>query len=322
MSKLSLIIIYLINMKKNIVIYFILGFVFVGLVFFLVKNIGQTPKTTQPSKLSVVASFYPLYFMSTQIGGDKADVINIVPAGAEPHDYEPSAQDMAKMEDGRLIILNGGGLEAWGSDIKNNIDSKKTIIITAGEGLTNQQVTEDGQTGTDPHVWLDPVLAEKMVDKITQGFVQADPINKDYYESNAQALQSQLNDLDAAYKKGLSNCQSKNIITSHAAFGYLATTYGLNQVSIAGLSPDAEPSPRQLADIAKFAKDNKIKYIFFESLVSPKLSQTIATEVGAQTLVLNPIEGLTNSELASGKNYLSVMHDNLTNLQLVLQCSK
>ena len=128
--------------------------------------------------------------------------------------------------------------------------------------------------------------------------------------------------MDTEYKQGLSSCEGKNIITSHAAFGYLAAAYGLNQVPIAGLSPDAEPSPRQLADIAKFAKDNQVKYIFFESLVSPKLSQTIATEVGAQTLVLNPIEGLSEEEMSHGKTYFSVMQDNLTNLRTALQCTK
>ena len=310
-------------MNKNVVIPFILGVIFIGVVSYFVKDLGKPAKNVAPvqaGKMQVVASFYPLYFFSSQIGGDKADVTNIVPAGAEPHDYEPTAQDMAKMESSKLIVLNGGGLEAWSDNIKKNVDAKKTAIVTAGEGLTTQQVTEDGETGTDPHVWLDPPLAEKMVDNITQGYAQADPDNKEYYQANANTLKSKLADLDMEYKQWLSNCQEKNIITSHAAFGYISMTYGLKQVSIAGLSPDAEPSPQQLADIAKFAKDNNVKYIFFESLVSPKLSQTIATEVGAQTLVLNPIEGLTDEELAQGKNYLTVMRDNLTNLKIALQC--
>lgn len=307
-------------MNKKVIIPFILGFAFIGIVSYLVKNVGKPSQPAKTNKIQVVASFYPLYFFSSQIGGNKADVTNIVPAGAEPHDYEPTAQDLAKIENSKLLVLNGGGLEAWGNDIQKNLDAKKTTIIVAGEGLTTQQVTENGETGTDPHVWLDPSLAEKMVDNIVRGFMQADPTNKDYYQSNATMLKSKLAGLDTAYKQGLSNCVEKNIITSHAAFGYIATTYGLNQVPIAGLSPDAEPSPQQLADIVKFAKDNNVKYIFFESLVSPKLSQTIATEVGAQTLVLNPIEGLSDEELAQGKTYLTVMQDNLANLQTALQC--
>ena len=131
-----------------------------------------------------------------------------------------------------------------------------------------------------------------------------------------------LDDLDRQYRRGLANCQEKNIVTSHAAFGYLATAYGLNQVSITGLSPDAQPSPRQLADIVKFTRANNVKYIFFESLVSPKLSKTIATEIGAQTMVLNPLEGLTDEEVSQGNNYFTEMENNLANLKTALECKE
>jgi zinc transport system substrate-binding protein len=283
----------------------------------------QTIKPLPVDKhLSVVASFYPLFFMAQQIGGDKAEVVNIVPAGAEPHDYEPTAQDMIRLENSRLIILNGGGLEAWSSNLEQNIDPRKTVIVVAGNGLVTRSLTDNGQTGLDPHIWLDPPLAEKMVANILQGFIQADPSNQAYYQANAASLQVRLAALDASYRQGLSHCQRQDIITSHAAFGYLATTYGLTQIPIAGLSPDAEPSPQQLADIVKFAKLNQVKYIFFESLASPKLAQTIAAELGAQTLVLNPLEGLTDQELAQGENYLTVMQANLKNLETALICSK
>ncbi|MCX6800485.1 MAG: zinc ABC transporter substrate-binding protein, partial [Candidatus Falkowbacteria bacterium] len=227
-----------------------------------------------------------------------------------------------KIENSQLIILNGGGLEVWGNNIKKNIDIKNTIIVSAGEGLITKKTTADGQTITDPHVWLAPPLAQKMIDKITEGFKQVDPQNKNYYETNASLLKNKLSDLDTAYKQGLSRCQEKNIITSHTAFSYLATTYGFNQVSIAGLSPAAEPSSQQLANIVDFSRKNKVSYIFFESLVSPKLAQTIATEIGAQTLVLDPIEGLTDEKKLAGKNYLSIMQDNLINLQIALKCTK
>jgi len=336
------------NKNTKITVVAILGIIILGFVFFILtnnQNSGQ--KSTKSSdKLQVVASFYPLAFFSEQIGGDKVQVTNIVPAGAEPHDYEPTAQDMVKMEDSRLIILNGGGLETWSNNIQKNINLKKTIIIVAGEGLTTpiigtdgeglttqsmgtageelitQSPEKEGKIGIDPHIWLDPPLAKKMVNRIVQGFIQADPVNKDYYNFNAQALETKLDVLDLAYQQALSNCQEKNIITSHTAFAYLADRYGLNQVSIAGLSPDAEPSPQQLIDIVKFAKNNKVKYIFFEGLVSPKLAQTIANEVGAQTLVLDPLEGLSKEALAQGENYLTVMQKNLINLTIALQCPK
>jgi len=286
----------------------------------VVLSNSQKPLVSS-GKIQVTASFYPLYFFAGQIGGDKVNVINITPAGAEPHDYEPTAQDIAQMENSKLLVLNGA-LEPWGDNIKQNLNSKNTVIVTVGDGIINQQVLEEGKKITDPHIWQSPLLAKKIVDKITDGFIKIDPANKDYYQFNANALKVKLDELDQQYKQKLANCAQKNIITSHAAFGYLATAYGLNQVPIAGLSPDAEPSSQQLADIVKFAKANNVKYIFFESLVSPKLSDTIASEVGAKTLVLNPIEGLTNEEIAQGQNYFTKMQDNLANLQIALQCKK
>lgn len=298
----------------------IVGVLIIGaLGYFLV---GHKPVAAPEGKISVVASFYPMYFFASQIGGDKADVINVTPAGGEPHDYEPTAQDMTKIESANLVVLNGGGLEAWGDSVKQNIDSQKTTLVTAGEGLTTRRVVEDGEDIIDPHVWLSPVLAEQMVDKIEQGYVKADPAHADYYAKNATDLKAKLAQLDTDYKQGLASCQRKDIITSHAAFGYLGATYGLNQVPISGLSPETEPSAKDLAAVADFARKNGVKYIFFESLVSPKLSQTIATEIGAQTLVLDPIEGIAVDDLAAGQDYMSVMRSNLANLKIALQCTQ
>ncbi|HTX87117.1 MAG TPA: zinc ABC transporter substrate-binding protein [Candidatus Nanoarchaeia archaeon] len=287
--------------------------------------LGQkTPavSTTASGKLQVTASFYPLYYFASEIGGDKAEVSNITPPGGEPHDYEPTAQDIVQIENSRLLILNGFGLEAWGSDIAKNVDPAKTLLVTASDGIISRQLTEEGQTMIDPHVWLSPELAKTIVDNIAAGFVKADPANAPYYQNNAAQLKDKLDRLDAAYRAGLADCQLKDIVTSHAAFGYLAAAYGLNQIAIAGLSPDAEPSPEQLADIVKQARTDKIKYIFFESLVSPKLAQTIATEINAQTLVFNPLEGLTKDEIAQGQDYFTEMRNNLTNLRTALQCAK
>ena len=276
----------------------------------------------QPSsRLRVAASFYPLYFFAQQIGGDKAIVTDITPGGGEPHDYEPTAQDIAEIDSSRLLILNGSGFEPWGKKIRQNIDPERTLVVTAGEGLTTQTVAENGRDMVDPHVWLSPPLAEQMADRIASAFAQADPSNAAYYAANARTLKSKLQDLDAEYQRRLSKCARRDIITSHAAFGYLASTNHLHQVPIAGLSPDAEPSPGQLAAIVRFAKQHDAKVIFFERLVSPKLSQTIANEVGAQTLVLDPIELLTSDQIAAGSNYLTEMRQNLANLEKGLQCS-
>jgi len=288
----------------------------VAAIFYRAPRPTQMPLAT--NRPTVITSFYPLYFLASTIGGQRATVINLTPAGAEPHDYELTAQDIAQIETSRLLIINGSGLEAWGQKIKDNV-SAQTKIIVASDGLTDQALA-DGKDQPDPHIWLDPTLAQKIADKITLGLIASDPQNQDYYQANSTMLKSKLADLDNAYRTGLSNCENKDIITTHTAFAYLARAYGLRQVAITGLAPEAEASPRQMVEISRFAKDKKINYIFFESLVSPKLAQTIAEEIGAQTLVLNPLEGLSDSDLAAGRDYLSEMQNNLNNLKIALKC--
>ena len=281
---------------------------------------NNKPDMRGSSKLQITASFYPLYYFASRIAGAKADVYDITPAGAEPHDYELTPQDIMRIEGSRILILNGGGLEAWGDNIRQNLSQSDVAIINAGDGLTTRDLVEGGKNIVDPHVWLSPVLAQEMADKIEKGLQAADPKNASYYQANAIALKADLQNLDNEYKTGLKECAGHDIITSHAAFGYLAANYNFTQISIAGLSPDAEPSSRQLADITNFAKANGVKYIFFESLTSSKLSQTLADEVGAQILVLNPIEGLTDEEAARGGNYFTQMESNLVNLKIALAC--
>lgn len=305
--------------KTKIIIGFLAGFLFLSVLTLLLSSIYQAPKAPS-DKIQVSASFYPLYFFSQEIGRDKVEVANITPAGIEPHEYEPTARDIAKIEKSQLLVLNGGGLESWGDDIKQNIGPKTAIIVMAEQELVDQQMVEGGEVTVDPHIWLSPLLAKKMVDKITRGFVQVDPANSAFYQANAMILKNKLDNLDADFKTGLVQCLQKNIITSHAAFGYLAVAYGFSQVSISGLSPEAEPSLQELIEMVEFAKANKIKYIFFENLVSPKLSQTLADEVGAKTLVLNPLEGLTDEQISQGENYFTKMQKNLSNLSLALEC--
>lgn len=297
------------------------GIIIVGILLWTVVFRGSKNVSPDTGKITIVTSFYPLFFFAHEIAGDKANVINITPAGAEPHDYEPTPQDIVHIEQSDVLVMNGDGLEAWGESIKQNIDPKRTTVVVAGQGLATQQISEGGETMIDPHVWQSPVLAQKMADAIAQAIEHTDPKNGAYYQSNAEALKVTLQNLDETYRQGLAQCAKKDIITSHAAFGYLAAAYGLTQISIAGLSPDAEPSSKQLGDIATFAQAHGVKYIFFESLASPKLSQTIATEIGAQTLVLNPIEGLMSDDIVAGKNYVTEMESNLRNLQMALGCT-
>jgi zinc transport system substrate-binding protein len=268
-------------------------------------------------KLSVAASFYPLYFFAQEIGGVDVQVSNITPAGAEPHEYEPTAQDIARIYESDVLIVNGGGFEPWFDRVRDSL-SPDTRIVLAGEAV----ILKDVSGSADPHVWLSPPLASAMVSQIEQGFVAARPAEAEAYAERAAMLRQKLAMLDSKFKEGLAQCTSKTIVTSHAAFGYLASAYGLTQVSVTGISPEAEPSLQALASIARFVKEQGIKYIFFETLVSPKLAETLAHETGAQTLVLNPLEGLLPEEIAEGKTYFTEMEHNLAQLALALNCTQ
>jgi zinc transport system substrate-binding protein len=315
--------------------YLIIGILLIIAVggFFLFNNSSPANTNNQGNKLAVAASFYPLYYFASEIGGEKTEVRNLTPAGVEPHDYEPGARDIASLEESDLLIVNSAGFEPWFEKIKEDLLQNNVHIVEATENLTllegdeeheeehaNEEASEEDHP-RDPHVWLDPVLAKEQVSNITEGYIAVDPQNTAYYKENEKQLISRLDELDQKFKQGLNNCQSNNIITTHIAFAYLAKRYGLNQVAIAGLSPDEEPSAARLAAVSDFARENNVEYIFFETLVSPKLAETIASEVGAETLVLDPLEGLSDDDMSSGKNYFTVMEDNLKNLQTALQCS-
>lgn len=307
-------------MNKKIVylfVFIIAGLILMGGFFFYGKNKNNQTDVALDNKIIVTTSFYPIYFLTSQVGGDLIDVVNLTPSGTEPHDYELTAQDLIRIKKSRLLILNGGGLEIWAKDLKSN---NNLSIVTLGNGLINKNLEDEGELKRDPHIWLSPILAIKMSEKIAEELVKVDFKNKDYYQSNLNILKTKLTNLDVKYEQSLEKCQKREIITSHNAFGYLTGTYDLEQISIAGLSPEEEPSIKQLAEIAQLARDKNIKYIFFESLTSPKLSQTIAIEIGAQTLVLNPLEGLSEDELSQGKNYLTEMEKNLENLKIALEC--
>lgn len=307
-------------MKKTIIISVFVILLFAGIVELLAAQ--HAGKTIQSGKLQVVASFYPMYFFASQIGGNKAEVFTITPASAEPHEYEPTTQDIAKVTDGNMLVLNGGKLESWGVKLRDQLSGSDVLVVTAGDGLANKNLSEDGQTIQDPHIWQDPLLAKQEVSRIEKGYEKIDPKDAGYFRANAKKLEGRLDQLDQEFRQGLSTCRQKDFVTSHAAFGYLAARYGINQVAISGISPDQEPSSQKLAEIADLVKKEHIDIVFFESLVSPKLSQTMASETGAKTMVLDPIEGITQDGLRAGQNYLTIMRSNLAALQVALQCTK
>jgi len=276
---------------------------------------GQVPAfSATGGRLPVAASFYPMYEFARAVGGDQIDAINLVPAGTEPHDWEPTPGHIKALNQAELFIYNGAGFEHWVGTTLNSLDNKDLVVV---ETARSAELLEGGQ---DPHVWLDPVSAARQVQAIRDALMGRDPAHKDTYEANAAAYVAKLQELDQAYQSGLAQCKQRQFFTSHAAFSYLAHRYGIEQHPIMGLSPDAEPKPKELANIVAEAKRYQVKYIFFETLVSDKVAKLVAQETGAGTLVLNPLEGLTDDEVKAGKDYLSVMRDNLANLKTALEC--
>ncbi|MDB4896065.1 MAG: transporter substrate-binding protein [Firmicutes bacterium] len=274
-------------------------------------------------KVKVAASFYPMYEMTRAIGGDHVDAVNLVPPGTEPHDWEPTAGDIKTLNSATLFVYNGAGLEHWVDKTMNSLDNKALIVVEASKGLGLVKAPADqGSQAWDPHVWLDPLSLVKEVVAVRDGLIKVDGAHKADYEANAVAYIDKLKALDQEYAAGLKGCTKQDFFTSHAAFGYLAQRYGLIQHPMMGLAPDVEPQPKELAQIVKTAQEQHIKYIFFETLVSDKVSKTVAQEVGAQTLVLNPFEGLTPDEVKAGKDYFAVMRENLANLKIALECGK
>ena len=210
-------------------------------------------------------------------------------------------------------------IEASGEDDHGDDDKDEQGGDDHGDDGDNED--EHGNEGLDPHVWLSPTLAKLQVRHIANAMVQADPNNRSRYERNAGELEDRLEQLREQFHSGLAQCRTNRFITSHAAFGYLAEEFGLEQVSIAGLSPDARPNPARMAALSELVKEMGAKYIFYETLASPALSETLAQEVGAETLALNPLEGLTPEEVQAGSDYFSVMQENLANLREALECS-
>ncbi|WP_218033947.1 metal ABC transporter substrate-binding protein [Paenibacillus koleovorans] len=295
---------------------------------FALTGCGQSNVKLDPAKVNVVTTFYPLYDFSRQIGGEHVNVINLVPAGVEPHEWSPKSRDLKNMTQAQLFVYNGAGFEGWVHDfLDSRKDNAKPIVIEASQGIPLLNASEEEghdhdhkhEAGVDPHVWVSPKSAIRMAESIKNGLIQVDQAHKADYEANYARLAAQLQALDAKFKDSLAKAPRKEIVVSHQAFSYLARDYGLTQMPIMGLSPDSEPTAKDMMAINKFVKEHQVKYIFFEELVSDKLAKTLAGDAKIETLVLNPLEGLTEEQIRAGENYISVMERNLQNLLKALQ---
>jgi len=285
-------------------------------------------------KLKVATSFYPMYEFTKAVGGDQIDLINLVPSGTEPHDWEPTPGHIKALNQAKVFIYNGAGFESWIDKTLKSLDNKDLLAVETARGAELiKDAADDGhghgdtdehgdEEAWDPHVWLNPLFAARQVEAIRDALITADPAHKAAYEANAAAYVAELNRLHTEFAAGLAQCRQTEFYTSHSAFTYLAHRYGVTQHPIMGLSPEGEPTPKVLAAIVAEAKEHQVQYIFFETLASDKVAKLVAGEIGAKTLVLNPLEGLTDDEVKAGKTYLSIMRENLANLQIALECGK
>ncbi len=271
-------------------------------------------------KMAVVASFYPMFEFARQVGGERVTVRNLTPAGAEPHDYEPTPGDIIAINSANVLIYNGAGLEPWVKKLLPQVPPR-VLKVNATEGVRLTTVTSGEDRGRpDPHIWLDPILAQRQVDNILAAFLRADPDGKIVYEANALQVKQKLAALNDRIKKTVGPCRKKVFVANHAAFGYFARRYGLTQIAISGLAPETEPSAAKIREILRLVRQYKLRVIYYETLTSPRVASVIAREVGARVLVLDPLEGLSDQDLKQGKNYLSVMDENVGSLKQGFDC--
>ncbi|EGP5005386.1 zinc ABC transporter substrate-binding protein [Enterococcus faecium] len=308
-------------MKK----YLLTATVMIGALLF--AACGNTNKEADKKEdLTIVTTFYPIYDFTKEIVGDEGNVKLLIPAGTEPHDFEPSTKERAEISDADVFVYNSSDMEFFVDSLKDSVDSKQTLMIEAAKGIDRlesqeadeHEESEEGHDHAheyDPHVWLDPVLAIKEVRTIAGELGEKYPDKKEIFTKNADAYIKKLEALDQKYSEELKNATNRTFVTQHAAFAYLANQYNLEQVAISGVSPDQEPTPSRLAELKEFVKKNNIKVIYFEENASSKVAETLSNETGVKLEVLNPLESLTNEQIKAGENYISVMEKNLEALK-------
>ena len=277
--------------------------------------------------LSVVASFYPLQFVAERVGGDLVDVANLTPAGTEPHDLELTPKDTASLQDAALVVYLDGFAPAVDEAIASVAggqtfdvgDAARLDLDATDDDHDHVEGDEHDHGGADPHFWLDPTRLADVADAVAERLAELDPEHAAEFAANAVELRVELEALDAEFVAALESCDDRHLVTSHTAFGYLADRYGFEQLGISGLTPEEEPSPAELAQVADFVKANDVTTIYYETLVDPAIAETVAAETGAATAVLDPIEGLSDS--SAGSNYFEVMRSNMQSLRSGQRCA-
>lgn len=263
-------------------------------------------------KIKVIATIFPNYDFAKNIGKEMAEVTLLLPPGVEAHSYEPTPRDMVRITTADILLYTGEDMEPWVHRLSRNLPPSVTVWDTS------QSIDKIGDNAhKDPHIWTDPLLAMKMVDNIADAFIKSDPNNKKYYTQNAKAYKNKLFHLHQKIERELSDIPKKDVVFSgHMVFGYFAKRYNLKFTTpYRSFSPDAEPTPRRMAELITTIKKRGDSHIYFEELIDPKSAKLIARETGAQILLLHGCHNLSKKDLKSGKSYINIMEDNLNNLK-------
>jgi zinc transport system substrate-binding protein len=301
------------------------------LVFFLLR-----PSFGQPHpKLKVMASLFPLQEFASAVGGDRVQATLLLPPGAEAHTWEPRPSDVAKIAQADIFIYIGPSMEPWVDKVLQAAKGKRLLVVEVSRGipLLRAEQGEEGRIRSgrgrsfpekiDPHIWLDFSLDLRILDAIANAFSEKDPAQASLYKNNAGIYGAKLKDLDKKYHESLAKCRFRQILLSgHAAFAYLAKRYDLQQIPLSGISPDAEPTPKKMAEVIEATRKSGIHFIYAEELVNPKLTQALAKEAGVGILTLNPGHNLTPEQVRQKMTFLRLMEKNLQNLQQGLECGK
>lgn len=271
---------------------------------------AETTNTNSQSKIKVVVSFNAMKEFASAIGKDKIAITTIVPNGTEPHDFEPTTESLKNLSSANVFIYNGLGMESWTDKILKSIDNKNLVVVNASKDsnpIKNTEAEEIEEHGEyDPHIWISLKGAEVESKNIKDALVKVDPSNKEFYEKNYDEFSKQLKDSHNEYTKKFETVKNKNFVTGHAAFAYLCRDYGLNQNSVENVFAEGEPSTKKLKELVDYCKQNKITTIFMEDMVSPKVSTTLANEIGAKVEKIYTLESKEDN-----KNYIESMKNNL-----------
>lgn len=305
-----------------------IALLFLLLLSFLLSCQPAKESNREDQKLRVIATIFPIYDFARNIGGDKIKVTMLLPPGSDAHHYELKPEDIVKVGKTDIFLFTNFEMEQWAYKIINAAEKNTNMLaIETGAGAVLMPLNEEGEehknhvSKFDPHIWLDMDNAQKMVDNIAAAFIKKDSRNSDYYLKNAHNYKLKLIALDQLYRAELTGCKTKTVLhAGHWAFAYLAKKYNLNYIAAYNVSADAEPSPQKMINLLQQVKSQRVAYIYYESMINPRLAQTIARETGAGLLKLNNGHDVSKADIKSGETFISLMEKNLTNLKKGLQC--